>query len=168
MAFKRVVILGGGPIGLLCAIEAKKYFRNVFIVEKRSGYSRTNVPSLNPPLLKHLKEIGVDKDLWPTGSAGSTSLSFQRLEEALWGKAKADGALMERGYVVSALTGKQQMRNGSYKEIQLEFSKWDEKDKKIIEDATPIPHRVADLLVVASGGGAAEDKMLDKLGFSFT
>lgn len=168
MAFKRVVILGGGPIGLLCAIEAKKYFRKVFIVEKRSGYNRVNVPALGRQLLNHLTEIGVAQNLWPTGAAGATSLSFQRLEEALWGKAQADGVLMERGYVVSALTGKQQMPNGAYKEIKLEFSKWDEEHKKIIKDATPIESTVADLLVVASGGRASEDQALDKLDFSFT
>jgi 2-polyprenyl-6-methoxyphenol hydroxylase-like FAD-dependent oxidoreductase len=82
------VILGGGPIGLLCAIEAKKYFREVVIVEKRSGYSRNNVSYLPDELIKHLKEIGGDKDLWPTGPAVSSSLSFKRLEDCLWGKAQ--------------------------------------------------------------------------------
>jgi len=168
MPFTRVVILGGGPIGLLCAIEAKKYFRNVFIVEKRTGYSRVNVPALNTPLIKHLKEIGVDKELWPTGAAGSESLSFQRLEEALWKKAKADGVLMQRGYVVSALTGIQPMLNGLYQEIHLELSEWDEEKKAIKDKDAPKILRVADLLVIASGGGAANDEKLDKLGFSFT
>jgi len=167
MPFTRVVILGGGPIGLLCAIEAKKYFREVFIIEKRSGYSRTNVPALNQPLIKHLTDIGVDKDLWPTGPAGSTALSFQRLEEVLWKKAQADGVVMERGYVVSTLTGVQPMLNGLYQEIHLQLSKWDDKEKKIIK-AAPQMIKVADLLVVASGGGVASDKMVtEKLGFSF-
>jgi cation diffusion facilitator CzcD-associated flavoprotein CzcO len=167
MPFTQVVILGGGPIGLLCAIEAKKYFRKVLIVEKRSEYSRNNVPALNPPLIKHLKEIGVDKDLWPTGEAGSTSLSFARFEEVLWQKAKANGVSMERGYVVSALDGVGRMPNGSYKQIVLTLSEWDEKKKEIFKDATRLFEK-ADLLVVASGGAAATDEMVTgKLGFSF-
>ena len=57
MSIKSVVILGGGPIGLMCAIEAKKHFKNVTIVEKRAGYVRTNVPVLQDDIKQHLKDL---------------------------------------------------------------------------------------------------------------
>jgi hypothetical protein len=167
MPFTRVVILGGGPIGLLCAIEAKKYFQNVVIIEKRGGYSRNNVPSLNTPLIKHLTSIGVAKDLWPKGDPGSQSIAFSRIEESLWLNAKSSGVTMERGYVVSAITGSSKMQNGRFKRINLTLAGWDEKNK-VIAQGVPPKFLITDLLVVASGGAAAHDNIVKQtLGFSF-
>ena len=58
MAYKRVVVLGGGPIGLLCAIEAKQQgFREVYLIEKRPEYTRPNVPQLYKKVLKHIDRL---------------------------------------------------------------------------------------------------------------
>jgi 2-polyprenyl-6-methoxyphenol hydroxylase-like FAD-dependent oxidoreductase len=65
VTFQHVVILGGGPVGLLCANEAKRYFPYVTIVEKRSTYSRTNLPVVDPELRKWaiLDDIAVADEL---------------------------------------------------------------------------------------------------------
>jgi 2-polyprenyl-6-methoxyphenol hydroxylase-like FAD-dependent oxidoreductase len=68
MPFNRVAVIGGGPIGLMCAIEAKQQgFREVYLIEKRPEYTRMNVPQLWPDVRKHLKkvipEVRLDKRL---------------------------------------------------------------------------------------------------------
>jgi 2-polyprenyl-6-methoxyphenol hydroxylase-like FAD-dependent oxidoreductase len=58
MGIQRVVILGGGPVGLLCAIEARQQgFGEVTIIEKRGEYTRLNVPQLTPGLMGHLEGL---------------------------------------------------------------------------------------------------------------
>ena len=68
----RFIILGGGPVGLLCAIKGPTEFPSgsVWLIEKRSGYTRLNVPQIGTGLQKHLTsqrvaqsdEIGIE--LW--------------------------------------------------------------------------------------------------------
>ena len=169
MPFTRVVILGGGPIGLLCAIEAKRYFPEVVIIEKRGGYTRTNVPSLNNELIGHLKKIDVASSLWPTGQAtAGDSIAFSKIEDALWHKAQSIGVAMERGYTVSAILGLKKMENGRFKRMRITLAPWDDKNKCLMAQA-PTKEIFADLLVVASGGSAARDQLVcQTLGFSFT
>lgn len=57
MSIKLVVILGGGPIGRMCTIEAKKHFKSVTIIEKWAGYTRTNVPVLQDDIKQHLRNL---------------------------------------------------------------------------------------------------------------
>lgn len=167
MPITRVVILGGGPIGLLCAIEAKRYFDNVIIVEKRGGYTRTNVPSLNNALIDHLKQIGVADTIWPGSQAGE-SVAFSRLEEALWQKARSIGVVMERGYTVTTILGDTKMDNGRFKRMRLTLAPWDDKNKCLVPHALT-KELMAGLLVVASGGSAARDALIcQTLGFTFT
>ena len=168
MPFHRVVVLGGGPIGLLCAIEAKRYFPTVTIIEKRGGYSRNNVPSLNEPLIMHLDRIGVSKTLWPSGNSGSESIAFSRIEEALWQRARSLGITMERGYVVTSIIGNHMQKNGRYKRINLTLSAWDPATKALAIGGAS-KQLITDLLVVASGGGASRDNVVvQTLGFTFT
>ncbi len=166
MSFKSVVVLGGGPIGLICAIEAKQNFvKKVTIVEKRQAYTRTNVPQLQNELVKHLKELGLKDKLWAGRQAGD-SVAFAKIEEALWDKAQRAGVQMERGYVIEGLIGKDPKPDGFYKSMTLILKEWDDKAK-----ASPKYGKGktldCDLLVVASGGGAASDPVLQKLGFTF-
>lgn len=173
MPFNRVVILGGGPIGLLCAIEAKRCFENVVIIEKRSGYTRTNVPSLNNALVGHLEKIGVAEALWPKSPPGlppttGNPIAFSKIEEALWQKAQGIGVTMERGFTISALLGETKMANGRFKRIRITLAPWDEKNKCIVPHAAT-REIFTDLLVVASGGSASRDALiLQTLGFQFT
>ncbi len=173
MPFTRVVILGGGPIGLLCAIEAKRCFENVVIIEKRGGYSRTNVPSLNNALVSHLKQIGVAETLWPKnpldqGDQTGSPIAFSKIEEALWKRAQSIGVTMERGFTVSAILGEKIMVDRRFKRMRITLAPWDDKNKCIVAHA-PTKEQFADLLVVASGGSAARDVLiLQTLGFEFT
>ena len=168
-----MVILGGGPIGLLCAIEAKRCFENVVIIEKRGGYSRTNVPSLNNALVDHLKKIGVAETLWPKnpldrGDQTGSSIAFSKIEEALWKKAQSIGVTMERGFTISAILGEKLMLNGRFKRMRITLAPWDDRNKCILIHA-PTKSISADMLVVASGGSAARDALiLQTLRFEFT
>lgn len=166
MSFKSVVVLGGGPIGLMCAIEAKQNFvKKVTIVEKRQAYTRTNVPQLQNEIVKHLKDLGLKDTLWAGRQAGD-SVAFFRIEKALWDKAQQIGVRMERGYVIEGLIGRDPRPDGFYKSMTLVLKEWDDKAK-----ASPKYGKGktldCDLLVVASGGGAASDPVLQKLGFTF-
>ena len=170
MPFTKVVILGGGPIGLLCAIEARRCFQSVVVIEKRGGYTRTNVPSLNNDLIRHLKKIGVAPDLWPgtdPSNGVGQSVAFSKIEEALWKKASSIGVVMERGCTVSLIRGEKKMDNGRFKRMRLTLAPWDDKAKALVPHA-PTKDLFADLLVVASGGSAARDALvLQTLGFEF-
>ena len=54
----------------MCAIEARqKFVTDVTIVEKRMGYTRTNVPQLQTPILKHLEKVGVASQLGVSASS---------------------------------------------------------------------------------------------------
>ena len=60
---KSIIIVGGGPIGLLSAIDARRAFgkkASVRIVEMRQESTRGNVPALDTDVHKHLKGIGFD------------------------------------------------------------------------------------------------------------
>lgn len=167
MSFKSIVILGGGPIGLMCAIEAKQLFKNVTIVEKRSGgYTRTNVPQLQNPIVKHLNEIGVGQQLWQ-GAAPGDSVAFSRIEDALWAKAQGMGVVMERGYFLEGIigAGAKKASDGRYKSMNLTIRQWDDRAKCAAASGA---YKVlsCDLLIVAAGGAATTDPvMLNKLGF---
>jgi 2-polyprenyl-6-methoxyphenol hydroxylase-like FAD-dependent oxidoreductase len=166
MSYKNIYVLGGGPIGLMCAIEAKQYFRNVTIIEKRQGYTRTNVPALQQDITKHLTGLGLDKTLWQGRSPGD-SVAFSRIEEALWDRARSEGVEMKRGFFIQGILGRKQLPNGRFKYMTLILKAWDDQAKK----ADPYGRTMAldcDLLIVAAGGGAAGDPViLETLGFTY-
>lgn len=166
MSFKSVVILGGGPIGLMCAIEARQHFVNdVTIVEKRPTFTRTNVPQLQNEIVKHLtKDLGLKDKLWPNTFAGD-SVPFSQLEEALWSKAENVGVAMLRPFVVESVEGKDKKKDGFYKSMRLRLKQWDSKEKHSPDGGKEIKLH-SDLLIIASGGGAASDPIMDTLGFS--
>ena len=58
---KRVLVVGAGPVGLRFAIEASLLGASVFVVEKRSSFSRNNVLHLWPFLIDDLKSLGAKK-----------------------------------------------------------------------------------------------------------
>ena len=167
MSFKNIVVLGGGPIGLMCAIEAKRHFKSVTIVEKRSGgYTRTNVPNLQSPIVKHLNTIGVGQQLWQGGRSGD-AVAFSRIEDALWAKAQGMGIGMERGYFLEGLmgSGTKKASDGRYKSMNLTIRQWDDRAKRAASNGG-FKVLSCDLLIVAAGGSATTDPvMLNKLSF---
>jgi 2-polyprenyl-6-methoxyphenol hydroxylase-like FAD-dependent oxidoreductase len=166
MSYKSVVVLGGGPIGLMCAIEAMQIFsKRVTIVEKRMSYSRTNVPQLQSPIVHHLESLGVSDKLWSGRELGSP-VPFAQIEEVLWSKAESMGVTMLRGFIVESVTGQQKKKDGFYKSMLLSLKEWDSEEKISVRygKAIMLP---CDLMVIASGGGASGDPILKTLGFSY-
>jgi flavin-dependent dehydrogenase len=179
MSYEQVVILGGGPVGLICAIEAKNYFHDVAIIEKRKGYTRLNVPILETAsedlgksqkesLLGHLKKLNTEGKM-PLSDAvgGPGGASFSQIEKALAEKAQALGVKLLRPYVVSSVQGCGEKKNGRYKCIVLRVQLWDDRAKKTMFGKASRPIW-ANLLVIATGGGAAADPVITKtLGFTY-
>jgi 2-polyprenyl-6-methoxyphenol hydroxylase-like FAD-dependent oxidoreductase len=165
MSYKSVVVLGGGPIGLMCAIEAKQNFvKKVTIIEKRMGYTRTNVPQLQNPIVNHLESLGLNDQLW-AGRRKGDSVPFAQIEEALWSKAESVGVKMKRGFIVENVTGKDKKKDGFYKSMVLSVKAWDPQQKDIVAASKPekLP---CDLFVIAAGGGVASDPIMKILGFA--
>ncbi len=167
MAFKRVVVLGGGPIGLFCAIEAAQVFNSMFskvtLVEMRAAdYSRMNVPVLPGPVLKHLGTLGV-KD---QAVGKSMNAPLGQVESAVYTKAKNSGVKMKEGWVAVDLAGKEKRADGRYKDVSITLGEWDPKTRTTTARRDMIS---ADLLIVAIGGGGIEgDLYRKKLGFETT
>jgi 2-polyprenyl-6-methoxyphenol hydroxylase-like FAD-dependent oxidoreductase len=167
MSYKSVVVIGAGPIGLMAAIEARQNFvKNVTLIEKRRSYTRTNVPYLATPIVKHLEHIGVSKDIW--GDRKTTdSVELSQMEEGLFRQAKALGIKIERGYVAEGLMGRDKNRHGRYKSIAITIREWDDVNK-CNKRMGEIKTLDCDLLIVCSGGAAAADPVVvQKLGFTF-
>ena len=94
------------------------------------------------------------------------TVPFAKLEEALWEKAENKGVEMLRGYVVEGLFGQQKKPDGMYKSMALTLREWDNTNKAIRAHSGGISVS-ADLLVVATGGGASDDPIMQKLGFQW-
>ena len=57
----RVLIIGGGPVGLRAAIECRMLGCKVVVVEKRTRITRNNVLHLWPFTIEDLKQFGAKK-----------------------------------------------------------------------------------------------------------
>jgi flavin-dependent dehydrogenase len=171
MPYNHVVIVGGGPVGLLCAIEAKRQgFQSVTIIEKRGEYTRHNVPQIGEPLLKHLKKINLglnDTEKMPIERNALGGASFREIEPVLLNKARDGGATVYRPYLINSLRGGSEKQNGRFKEVVLTIQECDAKGKAVVANAKPLQIR-ANLLIIATGGGAAEDPIVTQtLGFQY-
>lgn len=166
MGYTRVVVLGGGPVGLLCAIEAKAQgFDPVTIIEKRLHYTRNNVPQLHNPLLAHLKKLDDKKEMQLEGELGGAP--FKVIEPVLLQKAIDSGVHVMRPFLVESLVPTSEKQNGRYKSVSLTIRQCDARGKQRIADAPPKVLEV-DLIIIATGGTAAEDTLVTHtLGFQY-
>ncbi|WP_213807226.1 hypothetical protein [Granulicella sp. dw_53] len=167
MSFKKVVVLGAGPLGLMAAIDARQHFvRNVTLVEKRGAYTRPNVPVLDKSTITHLQSIKATPSSWRSGKAGDP-IAFSKIEDALLTRAKALGIKLERGWIAERISGRDKNDHGRYKSMTLTLRACDEKGRKMtIGGALKVIE--ADFLVVSVGGGAAADPLITNiLGFAF-
>jgi flavin-dependent dehydrogenase len=165
MSYNRVVVIGGGPIGLMCAIEAKRQdFREVYLIEKRPEYTRLNVPQLGKDVRKHLKKVIPEVRLDKTRMGG---VSFRELEPPLLARAQSMGVQLLRPCVVSSIAGISIVLHGRVNEMMLVINNWDHQNKRV-DFSAPTKPIFADLLILTTGAGAAEDKMVTgTLGFSY-
>jgi len=177
MGINRVVILGGGPIGLFCAIEASLHFNDVWIIEKRPRFTRLNVPQVSDEKLHaHLVSLDPHEKL-PRPELGSHFGSIKQIERTLLEQAVSRGVTIMRPYVVRGVQGDSltSVQAGGdadkphrYKRIRLTYRQWDDGNKKM--DARTNDHVLGgvDLLVVATGGGAVDDPLvIQNLGFKY-
>ena len=115
---KSIIIVGGGPIGLLSAIDARRAFgkkASVRIVEMRQESTRGNVPALDTDVHKHLKGIGFDTK--------NKTFALSELETELEKIAVANDVEIMRGYNVHAMIGHDK-QNGRYGRVTLLVKPW--------------------------------------------
>lgn len=165
MSFKKIVVLGGGPIGLFCAIEAAQTFNSmsskVTLVEMRADeYSRMNVPSLPTPVGKHLDHLQIKKQA--VGNSGTAPLS--QIESAIHQKAVSCGVKMKEGWVAVDIVGKEKRSDGRFKSMAITIAQWDHAKKAASMKKREIIS--ADLLILAVGASGIENDLFKKtLGF---
>jgi hypothetical protein len=167
MPIKNICIMGGGPIGLFSAIEAKQQFEKakVTVIEKRLDYTRLNIPSLENPIRRHLKALDLIDKTIKDQTSGFAPLST--MEKALYDKAEDVGVKMKRGHVITGITGSGKLPNDRYKTMRINISEWDNAKKQLkAKGRSDILN--CDLLVVTVGGGAVNEQIvLETLGFSY-
>src|SRR5262249_5461442 len=93
-----VVVVGGGPLGLVSAIRAFQSGKKVVVLEKRTAYTRDQIMGLDPhfmewidktspDLAKLMRSLGVLTDRTPWTDLGNaevfTSVRTQQLESSL-------------------------------------------------------------------------------------
>jgi len=150
-----VAVVGGGPIGLLAAVEARMAGASqVHVYEGRSDpYSRMNVLKLDPAAMQRLRTAGVFEQICPDPT--SNIAAVMTIETALEQRCAALGIKLERDRFLVDV-----QRDGKGV-VHLTF-KGDPQTKP------------CDMLIVATGGSVANAqkhadnvKLGDKLGIPF-
>jgi 2-polyprenyl-6-methoxyphenol hydroxylase-like FAD-dependent oxidoreductase len=164
----KVVVCGGGPIGLMCAIEAKRHFALVTLIEQRSEYTRMNVPIIlgESDLRKHLDKVDSEKRI-PFRDAAIGRAAFHEIEPVLLGKAQSNGVILYRPFRITGVRGSSEKDpdTGRYKEIELDLQAWNSRDKVGYGSTYTIK---ANLLIIATGAGAIRDTIVtNTLGFQY-
>lgn len=76
----KMLVIGGGPVGLRTAIEAQLLGARVTVIEKRSSLTRNNVLHLWPWVIEDLKSLGA-KNFYPRFCTGTMNhISIKRLQ----------------------------------------------------------------------------------------
>lgn len=153
-----VAVVGGGPIGLLAAVEARMAGASlVTVFEGRTDpYSRMNVLKIEEGSLKRFAAAGVFDQLFPNYDPSKTQVAAVKdIEAALEGRCLALGVKLQRDRFLL------DVKRDEKGTVQLFFT----------NDPTPYS---CDFLIVATGGSVASAqkhannvKLSDKLGVSF-
>jgi 2-polyprenyl-6-methoxyphenol hydroxylase-like FAD-dependent oxidoreductase len=100
---RRVAVAGGGPVGLLSAIEARMRGAEVTVYEGRAqDYSRGNVLKLDTGSLQRMVKAGIGHVL--TDERGrDVAPSVREVENAAFERARALGVAIERGLSVVSM-----------------------------------------------------------------
>ncbi|CAB4061428.1 MICAL [Lepeophtheirus salmonis] len=98
-----ILVIGSGPVGLRTAIEAQLLGANVYVVEKRTSFTRNNVLHLWPFVIEDLKSLGA-KVLYPKFCTGSMNhISIRRIQCILVKISLIIGINVMGGYEFSGL-----------------------------------------------------------------
>ena len=94
-----VAVVGGGPIGLLAAVEARMAGASqVHVYEGRNDpYSRLNVLKIDSPQLQRFRTAGIFDAIFPKGVIGTGTASVKSIEMALEDRCNMLGIRLERG-----------------------------------------------------------------------
>jgi Domain of unknown function (DUF4157)/FAD binding domain len=157
-----VAVAGGGPIGLMAAIEARLQGAQVTVFEGREQqYSRRQVLKLEDLTIQKLRKFGVYEELFgkqaPKGNEEISAIAVKYVEKALKRRALELGIKIETGFY---LTNAQMSKKSP--DLELELEKGEEKRTQSVQ-----------LLIVAVGPGINKpDKrtgvvLKDQLGFEY-
>jgi 2-polyprenyl-6-methoxyphenol hydroxylase-like FAD-dependent oxidoreductase len=154
---KLVGVMGGGPVGLLAAIETAMRGGKVIMYEARGGdsgkelYNRLNTIKLDDGTVQRLKKVGVWNDVWAKMDQGAHAVPVGALETILLARAKSLSVKFSEGKTVTDA-----VRSKDGKTVTLTV----DGEKKPV---------IVQLVVVAAGAGFAKggDKvsMAEKFGF---
>jgi 2-polyprenyl-6-methoxyphenol hydroxylase-like FAD-dependent oxidoreductase len=103
----KVIVVGGGPVGLMAAIEARLKGSKVTVFEGRPDpYSRQNVLKIDGTTSTRLSRYGVGKELGVVKEGGDVTygaIPVAKLEDALSKRAEALGVGFVRGLHVTEI-----------------------------------------------------------------
>jgi hypothetical protein len=156
-----VAVVGGGPIGLLAAVEARMSGASqVHVYEGRNdAYSRLNVLKIDEGPAQRLKAAGVSEIVFPDGfgfdDIRKQTASVRTIENALADRCKALGVSLERD------------------KFLVDVTRPDGKRTHLFFKGDPVP-KLCDVLIVATGGSVANAQkhannvvLSDQLGIPF-
>lgn len=179
IAHPHVVVIGGGPIGLLSALDAKANgAKTVTIIEKRLTYRRGNVPVLRDATINAMKRHGLDKELFEKRgfklksdfSGNLAHVPIKALEEEFSKKARGQGIRLVKGYTFSHVDESKDKKRKRTDPVFVRMTRDDAQFTKSKYSTAGLPEgfaMLADLVVFATGGGASRDPALQELGFEF-
>lgn len=160
----RVGVVGGGPVGLLAALEARRQGAEVVLFEARSDeYSRRQVLALDASTRQRLARYGVAYDLLQSGTTGEHNVvAVKYIEKALRTRALELGIELRSGW---SLVGASRDDGESQTTASFQIGRGDKAKQRA---------EALDLLVVAAGPGVARANkytgacIADELGISYT
>jgi 2-polyprenyl-6-methoxyphenol hydroxylase-like FAD-dependent oxidoreductase len=154
---KLVGVMGGGPVGLLAAIETAMRGGKVLMYEARGGdsgkelHNRLNTIKLEEGTIQRLKKVGVWNDVWAKMDQGAHAVPVGDLETILLARAKSLSVKFSEGKTVTDA-----VRSKDGKTVTLAV----DGEKKPV---------IVQLVVVAAGAGFAKGgssvSMAEKFGF---
>jgi 2-polyprenyl-6-methoxyphenol hydroxylase-like FAD-dependent oxidoreductase len=161
----RVGVVGGGPVGLMAALEARMRGVDVILFEARTDeYSRRQVLVLDQSTVQKFAKFGIRQELLygPSAKGTSTSVAVKYIEKILRDRCAELGVEIRAGWFLA-----QAKEGDDGRTTRAVFQVGQDKRKARLQEEE------LDLLVVAAGAGVAKSNKYtgavlgDELGFKF-